>query len=470
MALKALMLRKKIDTKRKELEALSVKDAEFAKREADLESSIEEASTDEERAAVEEAVTAFEGEKEGHDSAKSTLEREIESLENELAETERDAEKPARVEDGGNPEERRAEAMSVTVNEARGTVRGCFATMPAQERDAFFDRDDVKGYLGEIRTAISEKRSLTNVGLTIPQVFLGVLKETIADYSKLYRYVNVRALGGEGRLVVMGSVPEGVWTDCCANLNELTLIFNDTEINCWKVGGFFAVCNAILEDSDLNLASELIAALGQSIGLALDKAILYGNGTRMPLGIMTRLVQTEKPSDYGSTERTWVDLHTSNIKSIATTVKGVELFQQFVINAGAAKHNYSARSKAWVMNEATRAQLIAQAMSINAAGGIVSGIGGTMPVLGGDIVELNFVPDNVIIGGYFDNYLLGERAGEKFASSEHYRFLADETVFKGTARYDGKPVIAEAFVAIGINGTTPNATMTFAADTANTGA
>jgi hypothetical protein len=38
---------------------------------------------------------------------------------------------------------------------------------------------------------------------------------------------------------------------------------------------------------------------------------------------------------------------------------------------------------------------------------------------------------------------------------------------KGTARYDGKPSIAEGFVAIGIAGTTPNATMTFAADAAN---
>lgn len=90
-----------------------------------------------------------------------------------------------------------------------------------------------------------------------------------------------------------------------------------------------------------------------------------------------------------------------------------------------------------------------------------------MPVIGGDIEVLSFIPDNVIIGGYFDLYLLAERAGEKFAQSEHVRFIQDQTVLKGTARYDGKPVIAEAFVAIGIKGTTPNATMSFAPDTAN---
>ncbi|MBQ8985872.1 MAG: Ig-like domain-containing protein [Lachnospiraceae bacterium] len=41
------------------------------------------------------------------------------------------------------------------------------------------------------------------------------------------------------------------------------------------------------------------------------------------------------------------------------------------------------------------------------------------------------------------------------------------TAYKGTARYDGLPLIAEAFVAIGINGVTPTDAMTFTADIAN---
>ena len=42
-------------------------------------------------------------------------------------------------------------------------------------------------------------------------------------------------------------------------------------------------------------------------------------------------------------------------------------------------------------------------------------------------------------------------------------------MFKGTARYDGLPVIAEGFVAIGINAAVPTTSMTFAEDTANAG-
>ena len=90
-----------------------------------------------------------------------------------------------------------------------------------------------------------------------------------------------------------------------------------------------------------------------------------------------------------------------------------------------------------------------------------------MPVVGGIIEVLDFVPNYVIVGGYFDLYLLAERSGQKFAQSEHVRFLNDQTVFKGTARYDGQAAIAEAFVAIGVNGATPDDTMSFAGDTAN---
>ena len=120
------------------------------------------------------------------------------------------------------------------------------------------------------------------------------------------------------------------------------------------------------------------------------------------------------------------------------------------------------------MNETTYTEIVAAAMTIDAGGAIVAGVNGAMPVIGGVIEVLDFLPDNVIIGGYFDLYLLAERAGTQLAQSEHYRFLEDRTVFRGTARYDGLPVIAEGFVAIGINGTTPSAEgITFAPDTAN---
>ena len=465
MALKALMLRKKLSDAQKALNALTAKDAEFTSRESEIATSIEEAETEEEKAAVEEAVTAYETDKAAHESEKEGLEGTIRDLEEQLS-----AEECAQNTDPA-PE---ASAPEIPAQEVRTAMRKniIFDRMTAQERTALIQREDVKAWLTEVRACMTEKRAITNVGLTIPEVMLGLLRENIIVYSKLYKHVTVRPVGGTARQLIMGTVPEAIWTDCCANLNELTLGFNDLEMDCFKVGGFFAICNANLEDSDIDLAAELLSALGQAIGLALDKAILYGrnaSGTqKMPMGVVSRLVQTEAPTGYPATARTWADLHTSNVISItAANSTGIKLFQSLVSASGAIKGKYSRGEKTWVMNEATYTALTAEAMAVNAAGAIVSGMGATMPVIGGAVEVLSFIPDNVIIGGYFDLYILAERAGQKFAQSEHVRFLQDQTVFKGTARYDGAPAIAEGFAAIGIKGTTPNATMTFPTDTAN---
>ena len=444
MALKTLMLRKKIDDAKKALEVLRAKDAEFESREAEIKSAIDEAQTDEERSAVEEAVDKFDAERAEHDNAKGELERSIEELEANLADAE--AEQIVEpVQGDAAPVKERGEKKAMA-------NRMDFFGMSIQERDAFIGREDVQNFLAEVRTAMKEKRAITNAGLLIPKVVLGLLRENIQGYSKMYKHVNVRRVPGEGRMIVEGAIPEAVWTEMCANLNELDLAFSQVEVDGYKVGGYFRICNATLEDSDIDLAAELISVLGQAIGYALDKAILYGTGTKMPTGVMT-------------------GIKSGNIVSIAASKTGVALFQEIIRNFGLAQGKYSRGEKCWAMNEKTYTELIAQAMSINVAGAIVSGVNATMPVIGGAIEILNFIPDNTVIGGYFDLYLLAERAGTRISTSEHAFWVEDQTGFKGTARYDGKVLANDAFVAIGIQGATPAAgDVTFAADTANAGA
>lgn len=441
MALKALMLRKRLNDAQKALDTLRAKDADFETRKADIEKAIEEADTEEERAAVEEAITAYETEKEAHESEAASLEAQVRQLEEELTAEETAQEEPAPV-----VEERKVEIKM--------TNRTKFFGMTATERDAFISRDDVQKFLGQVRTAMMEKRALTNAGLLIPNVMLGLLRENIAEYSKLYKHVNVRPIAGTGRMVVQGAIPEAVWTEMCATLNELDLSFSEVEVDGYKVGGYFRVCNATLEDSDIDLAADLIQTLGQAIGFALDKAILFGTGTKMPVGILTALKAVTG---------------TPNIVSHAASVTEKALYKALVKDSGLAKSNYSRGTKFWTMNEKTYTDLIAEAVGFDASGAVVTGIQGTMPVIGGVIEVLNFIPDGIIIGGYGDLYLLAERAGTAINTSEHAFWIEDQTGFKGTARYDGKVLRNDAFVAIGIGGVDPaQATVTFAADTANT--
>lgn len=451
MALKALMLRKKLDEKKAALDELRKAADGFSVREAELEQSINEAETEEEQKAVEEAVDAFEAEQKENAEKIAALEREISDMEQELSETEQKSRSAPKPTDG---------RKEVFMN------RTAFFGMDVQQRDAFFADDGVKELLANVRAALKEKRAISGAELTIPEIVLGLVRENIGRYSKLYKHLHIVNVPGKARQNIMGSVPEAVWTEACGKLNELDLSFNNVEVDGYKVGGYFAVCNAILEDSDISLATEIINALGQAIGYALDKAWLYGKGVKMPLGIVTRLAQTEKPSDYPETAREWKDLHTSNMIAIEST-GGLDFYQQFVLAAGKADCDYSTGEMFWAMNSKTYTQLVALAMSVNAAGAIVSGQTGTMPIVGGTIEKLNFIPEGWIIGGYGSLYLGAERAGTSIAQSEHVRFIEDQTVFRGTARYDGTPVIPEAFVAIYIGKSLPEVAMTFAPDVAN---
>lgn len=465
--LKVLLLRKRIDAAKKALEALRAKDADFAKREAELEKAIDEAAAmegdgaEEAQKAVEEEAEKFDSEKQEHENAKKSLDDEIAEMENDLAEEEARQDTTPEA-----PEKIERKDIKMPEISKRNKIFG------NRDINAIFEREDVKAYLAEIRSCIKNKRELTNVGLTIPEVFVGLIKENVENYSKLYRHVNVQPIAGKAREVVQGTVAEAIWTECCAVLNELSLAFNDVEIDCYKVAGYYKVCNAVLEDNDVDLATKLLEALSQAIGLAVDKAILYGRNSasaqKMPLGIVSRLAQTSEPSNYPTTARPWVDLHTSNIITLSAGLTGAALFKQITLASGKAKGTYSRGEKVWVMNETTYTKLMAETVSVNANGQVVTGVAGIMPVVGGIIEVLNFVPDNTIIGGYFDLYFLGERAGAQFAQSEHVFFIQDQTAFKGTARYDGQPVIAEAFVAIGLEGTTPAAnSVAFAPDEAN---
>ena len=464
MALKTLMLRRQIDLKKKALCELNDKLSGFASREAELEQAIAEVETDEQRTAVEEEITAFETERSDAQTAADQLTEEIRNLESELEgeEAQQNTDAPG---EGETPAETPAE-------ENRGgytAMNRRFRDFNQQERAAFLENDGVKNFLGEVRAAIKEKRALTGVGLTIPEVMLGLIREEMAAASKLLPFVDLRSVSGKGRQNIMGKISEGVWTEMCANLNELNLSFNQVEVDGFKVGGFVVVCNAVLEDSDIALASEIITAIGKAIAKALDKAILFGDGSKKPVGIAKRLSVSSEPAWWGSNEPAFTDLHTSNIQTINVNAQsGAAFFIALLAKLGIAKPVYSGDGLFWAMNRKTHLDIMAKALAVNAQGAYVAGTN-LMPIIGGTVVEFDDdeMQDYEIIGGFGGNYLLAERAGIEFDSSKDFLFLQDETVFKGTARYDGRPLAGEAFVIVNYNNTDPTVTADFADDDAN---
>ncbi|HHV63830.1 MAG TPA: phage major capsid protein [Peptococcaceae bacterium] len=474
MALRQLVITKKIQDLRKKLDDLKAKDADFEQRKAELqqrEAGLEEAvneiteeTSEEDKAAVDEAVEAFEKDQEAldaehkqHEDEKQKLEDEIRKLETELEELNERAKTPP--------------VFVPAKSEQRGVERNMKTRVKffdsIEQRDAFFAREEVRQFISAIRDI--KTRGVTNGSLTVPDVMLEILRNNLEQYSKLAKYVTVKSVNGTARQNIMGAAPEGVWMEAEGEFNELDMALNQIEVDGYMVGGIIWVHNNLLKDSDIALGTEIMDQLGKAIGKGVDRAIIYGTGIKMPLGIVTRLAQTSAPNDWGTNAPAWTDLHTSNIKKLnINTATGATFYASLIEALGAAKPDYSDGRAFWVMNRKTHINIMTKALAFDAAAALLAGVNNQMPIIGGDIVELEIVGDNEIIGGFGSVYLLAEREGAAIESSEHARFVKHQTGFKGYARYDGMPVFGEAFVMVSFDNTDAVTSTTFPKDYANT--
>lgn len=477
MALRQLLKRSQLaaaqaeSNKHKEQRAaLDERRSSLQKREADAAAALEELtaeSTPEERAAVEAEVAAIEAEtaalnsdEQAYEAEQARLDGIVADIEKEIKELDERSATPQK-----KPNEKPVERKDDKIMETRTKFFG----MTNEQRGAFFARDDVKGFIGAIRTAC-QSRAISGGKLTIPETMLEIIRDNLGEYSKLSKFVTVRRVNGTTRQNIMGTMPEGIWMEATGALNELDLSLNQVTVDGYMVGGFIPVHNTLLDDSDLNLGAEIMRALAYAIGSGVDWAILFGTGSNMPIGIATRLAQTTKPSGWSDNAPEWKDLHTSNIKKLnIATSTGAAFFASLIEALGIAIPKYSNGRAFWVMNRKTHIKLMTKALEFNAAAALVAGMNNTMPVIGGEIVEFedDKIADNEIIGGYGSVYLLAERGGAEITSSEHVRFLENQTLYKGYARYDGIPVFGEAFVMVNFANTYVTTTRTFPVDYAN---
>lgn len=468
--LKQLMLRRKIKVLKESLTELNDGN-NFDERSAQLEVAIEEARSDEEIKAVEEEIDTLTQEQAEYQDKVDTIQSEIDELEKESAELEgkepKDEPKEEPAAEAENRNKQKGELATMTRNKYFGGLTRAAMT-------ELVERSEVQSFLDNTRSLIQEKRAVNGSELTIPEVFLELLRNNMDQYSKLITKVWLKPVKGEARQNIAGTIPEGIWTEMIGKLNEVDFKFNQVEVDGYKVGGFTAVPNSILKDSDLNLANEILLGLAQAIGLALDKAILYGKGTKMPVGIVTRLAETQKPNYWGQNEPDWTDLHETHLSVVPANITDpIKYYQELATKLNVIDADYSDGNVFWAMSRKTHQALKIKLMSFNSAAAIASGLDNTLPVIGGDVEELNFIPDGHIIGGFGSLYILAEREGATMAQSEHAQFIEDNTVFKGIARYDGRPIFGEAFVAVNASGkdgaVAPKPTdVTFAADKANT--
>ena len=472
-ALRVLVLNSEITALRAQLTPLEQTRDGFAAREEQLRqalSEITETSTDAERSAVSAAVDTFENDRSANDAEIARIQGEIDTRSAEIARLEAEqtpppASNPA-VSNSDTRNNDHHERSFVPMNNT--TERRWFGLTYA-ERDALIAKDTTRDFLQRFRALREQQNSATGAELGIPTEFMQILRDLTYQNSKLWPYVHSESIRGYSRQNIVGTGAEAVWTEMLANINEISLDFTQLEMDGYTLAGYMAISNAVLQDdADLQLLTSILNAMGEANARALDKSIVYGTGKKMPVGFVTRLAAETTPTWWNNDQGEFTDLHTSHILKLdIDSTSGAAFFGTLVEALGIADPKYSDGRVFWVMNRKTHIRLMAKALAFNAAAAITAGINNTFPIVGGDIVELEFMADNDIAGGFGSLMRMAEREGLSIASSDIPLFLRNMTVYRSIGRYDGKPARGEAFVMVNFHNTAPTTSISFAPDYAN---
>ncbi|QIW56482.1 phage major capsid protein [Pseudolactococcus raffinolactis] len=411
MALRQLILNKKIQERSAKITELRADETKLKDEEVELEKALDEAETDEEVKVVEDSADELEKKIKDKADEIAKLEDEKAELETELAEIEDEQPNNEEKEDG----EKRKMAKNVQ-------TRNNADVMTIRES---LQIENVRSFYQNIANAMVEKRSLTGAEKVVPAEVIDRIESKLGDYSTLINEVTVEKIGGTGRAVIAGDIPEAIWFEVGKKaLDELEDKLDGVELDGFGLGGYVAVPNIIIENSLINLASHVEDRLAKAIAKALDKAILKGTGTKQPTGVVVSAPVANKVTSDG----TITDL-IAKLAKVDTDGTGGEVIA--------------------VMNRATYYSKIVPKTLAVAANGVLTG----SYALPFRVVLSAYADDNTIVFGDFKQFLLAQRSEVRVESSTEVQFTSDNTVFKGVGFYDGKATKAEAFAVVTITAT-----------------
>ena len=415
--LKQLMIAKKIEQRKAALAELEEQERGLETRAEQVEAALTEAQTEEELAAVEEEIRKIEAENAELTVKKTKLQAEIAELENELEEL-----------NSKEPINTKKERNDKKMTEKRAN----------QE---YFTRE-VEDFYNELRARLKARANgqvlppgEAGAELIIPDIVVNRIRERIGDYTTLYPLVDKITAGGRVKLILDVDTGEATWVEQRAAIPEeddshLTAV----EFDGFKVGRIVYIDNSLLEDSIINLDDYLTRRIARSIAKALDKAILLGEGptNKQPVGIIPQIPaenQVSAPAEYEAL-----------IPLLGLIDTGEDATGEIVCV---------------VHRQTYYSRLANLTLHVDAAGKDVVMLPNLQQpnFLGLRVVFSNYMPKDKLLFGVFDKYTLVEREGTRIDMSGHFKFREDQTAIRGIGRYDGKPVIPEAFVFVTLEDT-----------------
>lgn len=418
MALKQLMLRKKIEQRKATLNELLAQEESLKQRSEQAEAALEEAGDDEQLAAVEEEANAIEAEQKQLNEKKTALEGEIAELEGELEQL--NSKVPSNQ-----------TRSKQTKQNQRGADMNRLQVRELLKSGEYYQRSEVVEFYEQFKNL----RAVTGGELTIPEIVVNRIMDIMGDFTTLYPLVDKIQVKGTTRILIDSDTAAATWIEQSGALpaGDVGTITN-VDFDGFKVGKVTFVDNYLLQDSIINLDAYVTKKIARAIAKALDLAIIKGTGAanKQPTGIIPSIPVANQKSVVADE-----NLLKNLVKNIGLIDTGEDSVGEIVA----------------VMKRSTYYnRLVEYSIQVDSSGNVV----GKLPnlknpdLVGLRVVFNNNMDEDKVLFGDFSQYTLVERENITIDSSTHVKFSEDQTAFRGKGRFDGKPVKPEAFAIVTI--------------------
>ena len=278
-----------------------------------------------------------------------------------------------------------------------------------------------------------EQRALTtaavSAGSAVPTQTLNQIIDKLRQTSALYNYITVSFVPGNLSFVVANAKNAANWktegsAGTAADDTVVSVTLGGYEII--KLVEISAAATAMTIDA---FESYISAEIGRQLSIAFENAIVNGDGSGEPTGILAGI--------------TWGAANSTDFTGV------VDLYDTLMDALGLLPTMYH-QSSVFVMNRKT---LFGGIRKVKATDGqpifaYNPQDRAAMTILGYGIVLNDYVPDDTILLGDFSYYRLNFSQAPTIEASREAGFTSGKTVYRGLAVADGKPALAEAFVKI----------------------
>ena len=297
-------------------------------------------------------------------------------------------------------------------------------------KDAFWKQmRDLDRHSAEVRNAL-QIGELTEGGYTVPNEFEHTLVEALQEENIMRGLVHViTTSSGDRKIPLVTSKGNASWLEEEATIPESDDAFGQITLSAHKVGSMIRISEELLHDSAFDLASYISNEFSRRVGAAEEDAILTGNGTHKPTGLLHATLGAE----------------TGVTAAAVAAITADELIDlQHSLKAGYR------RKACYIMNDAT-VKLLRKLKDGNGAfmwqPGLLLGQPDTL--LNQKVLTSNFMPlpaagNKAILYGDYSYYWLADREGRSLQRLNELYAATDQVGFKITQRVDGRLILREA--------------------------